>query len=302
MFSMNRLTQDQRIALVRCLVEGSSLRATSRMTGVALNTVMKFVLEMGDACGRFHDRRVRGLAACERVQADEVWCFVSKKDKHVEDHERGDPDKGSAWTWTALCADTKLMISWHCGSRSPACAREFMLDLAGRVTKKIQLTTDGHAAYLSAVPEAFGGYIDYAMLIKHYAGPTAEEARRYSPCECTGTEKRPIMGRPIKEDVSTSYVERANLTLRMSNRRFTRLTNAFSKRLRNLKASLDLGYTYYNWCRVHQTTRVTPAMEAGLTDHVWTVAELVGILEAEERAAIGTPANKRGPYRPRVSN
>lgn len=302
MFSMNRLTTAQRIALVRCLVEGNSLRATARMADVSLNTVMKFVLEMGAACQRFHDDRVRWLQAVERVQADEVWCFIGKKDRQVKDHERDDPDKGSAWTWTALCADTKLMVAWHAGSRDGECARKFVLDLAGRIVNRIQLTTDGHWAYRSAVPEAFGNEIDYAMLVKHYAEPRQGDAR-YSPCECVGTEKIPMIGRSVAADVSTSFVERANLTLRMGNRRFTRLTNGYSKRLRNLRASLALHYVHYNFCRVHMTLRVTPAMEAGLTDHVWTVEELVGILEAQERAVVGTAANKRGPYRKRqVSN
>lgn len=303
MFSMNRLTTDQRVRLVRALVEGCSVRATARLVGVSLNTVLKFIPEFGAACQRFHDERVRGLGAVERVQADEVWCFCNSKAKNVPADRVNDPDWGSVWTWTALCADTKLMIAWHAGNRDADCALEFMLDLAGRVTNRIQLTTDGHWAYRSAVKEAFGGFIDYAQLIKHYREPREGESR-YSPCECVGITKVGVIGNSIGSDVSTSFVERANLTLRMGNRRYTRLTNAFSRKLANLRASIAIHYCYYNFCRVHQTLRCTPAQRAEITDHIWEIEELVAVLEAQEKAIIGTAANKRGPYRKRskVSN
>jgi IS1 family transposase len=296
---MKKLDTADRVRILACLVEGCSIRATCRLTGFAKNTVAKFVIELGGACQRFHDATVRGLDMCERVQADEVWCFVGAKDKNIPEnmkHLKGTGYMGSAWTWTALCADTKLMLCWHAGTRDVECARHFMLDLAGRVTKKIQLTTDGHAAYRLAVPEAFGREIHFAQLVKHYAEPRQDEAR-YSPCICTGATKTPRIGWPKAEDVSTSHVERSNLTLRMQNRRFTRLTNAFSKRLANLRASLSILYVHYNFARIHQTLRVTPAMEAGIAKHVWELSEIVGLLEAEENAVIGTEANKRGPYR-----
>jgi hypothetical protein len=191
------------------------------------------------------------------------------------------------------------MIAWHAGDRDVGCAQKFMMDVASRVVNRIQLTTDGHWAYRKAVPAAFGRDIDYAMLVKYYGAPRDGE-QRYSPCECVGAEKVPIIGRSAREDVCTSHIERQNLTLRMANRRFTRLTNAFSRRLANLRASLAIHYVYYNFCRVHQSLRVTPAMQAEITDRVWDLAEIVGILEAEERSVIGTEANKRGPYKRRA--
>lgn len=296
MVSLKLLATEQRVRVLACLVEGNSIRATCRMTGVAKATVMKFVLDLGEVCRAYHDGNVRGIKGRRRVQADEVWCFVSKKDKAVQEHEKGNPDAGIAWTWAAMDADSKLVLSWHVGTRDGECAREFILDLASRVNDRIQLTTDGHCAYRTAVPEAFGNEIDYGVLIKHYAEPRQGEAR-YSPCECTGTEKRAVIGRMGKSEVSTSFIERQNLSLRMGNRRFTRLTNAFSSRIANLRASVSIHYMYYNFARVHQTLRVTPAMEAGIAKHVWTLAEIVGLLEAEERKVIGTIENKRGPYR-----
>lgn len=300
MFSMKRLDTGQRVRIVRALVEGCSLRATARMTGVSLNTVMKFLADFGPVCQRFHDERVTNLDAVERVQADEVWSFCGSKQKNVPLGEEKNPNYGSVWTWTALCADTKLMVNWYVGGRDAACAGRFMRDLAGRLANRVQLTTDGHHVYERAVEAAFGwGGVDYAMLVKIY-GENRDAEARYSPCECLGTKKMPVMGQPVKEDVSTSFVERQNLTLRMSNRRFTRLTNAFSRRIRNLKASLAIHYCYYNWCRIHQSLRVTPAMEAGIADRVWDIADLVALMEAEEAAVVGTEANKRGPYRKRA--
>lgn len=296
MVSMKLLSTEQRARILAWLVEGSSIRATCRTTGAAKGTVLKFLIDLGAVCEDYHDRHVRGIQGRRRIQADEIWCFVSKKDKHVRPEDRDNPDAGSAWTWTALDTDSKLMLAWHVGTRDGECARQFMLNLAGRVTGRIQLTTDGHWAYRSAVPDVFGKKIDYGVLVKHYAEPRQGEAR-YSPCECIGTEKKAIIGRMGKHEVCTSHVERANLTLRMSNRRFTRLTNAFSRRLANLRASVSIHYHFYNFARVHQTLRVTPAMEAGLADHVWELSEIVALLEAEERKLIGTAENKRGPYR-----
>lgn len=296
MVSMKLLTTEQRVRVLACLVEGNSIRATCRMTGVAKATVMKFIADMGAVCEQYHDENVRGIAGRRKIQADEIWCFVGAKDKNIPARLEGSEDAGSVWTWTAIDAESKLMLAYHVGTRDGECAREFMLDLAGRVTGRIQLTTDGHWAYRSAVPEAFGNEIDYGVLVKHYAEPRMGEAR-YSPCECVGTEKTAIIGRMKKHEVSTSFVERQNLTLRMSNRRFTRLTNAFSRKLANLRASVSIHYMYYNFARVHQTLRVTPAMEAGIAKSVWTLADMVGLLEAQERAIIGTEANKRGPYR-----
>jgi IS1 family transposase/lambda repressor-like predicted transcriptional regulator len=292
---MNMLTTAKRVQIVAALVEGCSMRSTARMAGVSINTVTKLMVDMGRVCQRFHDDTARNLRA-ERVQADEAWAFCYAKDRNVPASMQGMDGVGSVWTWTALDADTKLMISWHVGTREQEDAVEFMLDVASRVLTRIQLTTDGHNAYPKAVWEAFGTEIDYAQLIKTYGAPRDAEAR-YSPAVCTGSFTMPRCGRPIEKDISTSHVERSNLTLRMGQRRYTRLTNAFSKKFENLCHSVALFFTFYNFCRVHKTLRVTPAMEAGIADHVWTLEELVGLLEAEERAVIGTEKNRRGPYR-----
>jgi len=266
------------------------------MTGVSMNTVLKFIPEFGTACRRFHNERVRNLDAVERVQADEVWTFSSSKDKNIPADRMDDENYGSVWTWAAICADTKLMVTWRVGGRDAECAARFMRDLASRLSNRVQLTTDGHGVYERAVEGAFGWDIDYAQLIKVYGEPRPEDSR-YSPCDCVGAERKGIIGRPLHEDISTSYVERSNLTLRMGNRRFTRLTNAFSRKVTNLRASVSIHYTFYNWCRVHKSLRITPAMAAGITDHVWELEELVALLEAQERAVVGTEKNKRGPYR-----
>lgn len=292
---MNRMTAADRIRIVACLVEGNSIRATCRMTGASKGAVLKLLADMGGACERFHDRAVRDVHA-ERVQCDEIWAFCGAKDKNVPITKQGSRGVGSVWTWTALDADDKLMLTWHVGTRGPECAREFMLDLAGRLANRVQLTTDGHAAYPPAVREAFGKEIDYGTLVKMYRENRDTQAR-YSPCECIGTRKVPMIGAPLPSDTSTSHVERSNLTLRMQSRRFTRLTNAFSKKLDNLRAAVALHFVHYNFCRVHMSLKTTPAVRCGLADHVWTLAELVGLLEAEERALVGTDAMKRGPYR-----
>lgn len=276
MDSMRLLDAATRIRVVSALVEGCSIRATCRMTGVAKGTVLKLLADLGKACRAYHDAHVRGLR-CQRVQADEIWAFVGCKDKNLTEDERGVYGVGSVWTWTALDADTKLMVGYHVGTRDAGCAFEFMTDVASRIDTRIQLTTDGHKAYLTAVPDAFGSHIDYAMLVKFY-GEVPPGAGRYSPAACIGAEMRPVMGDPQVEHVSTSYVERSNLTMRMQQRRFTRLTNAFSKKVENLEHAVSLHFMFYNFCRVHQTLRVTPAMAAGLTDHVWDLAELVALV------------------------
>ncbi|MBL8999987.1 MAG: DDE-type integrase/transposase/recombinase [Phycisphaerae bacterium] len=295
---MNFLPMSKRLQIVSALVEGCSLRSITRMVGCSINTVTKLLEDLGPICEEYHDQHVRNVRA-ERVQADEIWAFCYAKDKNLPESMRGQPGVGSVWTWTAIDADSKLMVSWYVGGRDAGCAIRFMRDLAGRLGNRVQLTTDGHAVYERAVESSFGWNVDYAMLVKQYGEPREKESR-YSPCECIGAVKTPVIGRPIKEDICTSHVERQNLTMRMGMRRFTRLTNGFSKKLANHRAAVALHFMHYNFCRIHKTIRVTPAMEAGLADHVWELAELVGLMEAKERAAVGTEANKRGPYQKRA--
>ncbi|MGD0631513.1 MAG: IS1 family transposase [Terracidiphilus sp.] len=278
---MNRLDNAKRAQVVGCLVEGSSIRATVRMTGVAKNTVSKLLVELGEACSLFHDAHVRNVSA-KRIQCDEIWSFCYGKDKNVTKEQKA-KGAGSVWTWTAIDADTKLIVSYVCGGRDASFALEFMKDLALRVTTRIQITTDGHRAYAEAVEGVFGIDVDYAMLIKVYGQPATPETR-YSPGEVIGTETVRVMGTPDPRHISTSFVERQNLTMRMSMRRFTRLTNGFSKKIENHEAMLAVYFAHYNFCRVHQTLRVTPAMEAGLTDHVWTIQELVALLDRAENS------------------
>jgi IS1 family transposase len=295
MFNMNRLDTTQRVQIVRALVEGNSLRSISRMVGCSINTLTKFVADFGPVCEEYHDQHVRGVNA-QRVQADEIWAFCYAKDRNLPAHMRGQPGVGSVWTWTAIDSDSKLMISWMVGDRDAECAGRFMLDLSRRLDGRCQLTTDGHAVYERTVQDAFGWQVDYAMLVKHYGASRDTEAR-YSPCECIGTTVVRISGRPDEKHISTSHVERQNLTMRMGMRRFTRLTNGFSKKLTNHRAAVAIHFMHYNFCRIHKTLRVTPAMEAGLANHVWEIEELVALLQTRERATIGTEANKRGPYR-----
>ncbi len=271
---MNRLSQSDRARIISCLVEGASIRATVRMTGFAKNTVTKLLVEMGEACRKFHDENVVAVQS-KRVQCDEIWSFVGAKQKNVPEDKA--EDWGDVWTWTAIDADTKLVISYLVGQRGAAWARQFMGDLASRVATRIQITTDGHRAYAEAVEGAFGMDCDYAMLIKLYGNDSFLD-RRYSTGDCIGTQTAVLAGSPDPAHISTSYVERLNLTTRMQIRRFTRLTNGFSKRVENHEAAIALHFAHYNFCRVHKTLRVTPAMEAGLAHHVWTVEELVGIL------------------------
>jgi IS1 family transposase len=276
MVSMNQLTNERRTQIIKCLCEGLSIRATVRMTGASKNTIVKLLAEIGEACSEYHDKTVRNLS-CKRVQCDEIWSFCYAKEKNVPTDKCGQFGFGDVWTWTALCADTKLIVSWQVGGRDAGAAQEVIQDLADRLANRIQLTTDGHRVYADAVDAAFGSDIDYAMLVKLYGADRETEAS-YSPAKCIGARTIPLSGRPKQEHVSTSYVERHNLTMRMSMRRFTRLTNAFSKKVENHISALALYFVYYNFCRVHQTLRVTPAMEAGIADHVWGVEEIVALL------------------------
>lgn len=274
---MNKLSQAERVRIVSALVEGNSLRSIVRMTGTHRTTVQKLLVDLGAACSAYQSKVFVNLP-CKRIQCDEIWSFVGAKAKNATSEQRAD-GWGDAWTWVALDADTKLVPCWLVGGRDAGCAYEFMHDLAGRLANRVQLTTDGHKAYVSAVEDAFGSEIDYAMLVKIYGSDnSAGPEKRYSPAECTGSKKVELMGNPDFKHISTSYVERQNLTMRMGMRRFTRLTNAFSKKLENHEAAIALHYMHYNFCRVHQSLRVTPAMEAGVSDTVWSIADVVGLL------------------------
>ena len=275
---MNKLSTKERAAIIAALVEGNSIRATCRMTGAAKGTVLKLLADIGKACEKYQDEKLRNLP-CRRIQCDEIWSFCYAKEKNVPEEFKDRFGFGDVWTWTAICADTKLIAGFLVGDRTAIYARKFIDDLASRLANRIQLTTDGHRAYLTAVEHAFGGDIDYAMLDKIYSSPPTDGQARYSPAECCGTRKLKIKGNPDLSHVSTSYAERQNLTMRMSMRRFTRLTNAFSKKVENTKAAVALHFMHYNFCRIHQTLRVTPAMEAGAADHVWTIGELVDLLD-----------------------
>ena len=273
---MKQLSTEDRVRVVAALVEGSSISSTVRMTGVSKPTILKLLVDVGTACQKYHDEHVRGLS-CERIQVDEIWSFIYAKQKNVPAPLQGKLGYGDIWTFTGLDADTKLMVSWIVGRRSSEFARDFMLDLADRVITRIQLTTDGLNKYPLAVQDAFQDNVDFAQLYKLFAVTRAGEAR-YSPAASTGQIKWERIGEPNIDHISTSYVERSNLTCRMQMRRFTRLTNGFSKKLANLRANVALHFMHYNFCRVHQTLRVTPAMEAGIADHVWEIEELVAML------------------------
>jgi IS1 family transposase len=272
---MNKLKQDKQVQVVTALVEGNSIRATCRMTGVAKNTVIKLLVSLGKACSEHQDNVFKNLL-CKRIQCDEIWSFCYAKEKNVPENKKGKFGYGDIWTFTALCADTKLVPSWFIGNRDLESATIFLKDLARRLSNRIQLTTDGHKMYLDAVETAFGSEIDFSQLIKIY-GQTPEGQKRYSPPVCIGAIKEKINGDPKNEKISTSYVERNNLTIRMNMRRFTRLTNAFSKKVENLAYAVALHFMYYNFCRIHQTLRVTPAMEAKITDHVWNIEDIISL-------------------------
>ena len=274
---MNRLSLDRRSDVIAALVEGSSINATCRMTGVAKHTVLKLLKDLGCAAASYHNQNVRNLRV-RRLQADEIWAFVGAKMKNASEEKVVNQGWGDVWTWTAIDADTKLIVSYMLGQRGAETAKAFMQDVASRISTRIQLTTDGHRVYADAVENAFGGDIDYAMLVKIYGASNDNPESRYSPATCIGCRTGTLAGIPDPKHVSTSFVERQNLSMRMGMRRFTRLTNAFSKKLENHGHAVALYFMHYNFCRVHKTLRVTPAMEAGLTNHVWTFEDLIALL------------------------
>lgn len=277
---MNKLTRNKRAQVLSALVEGNSIRATVRMTGVAKNTVVKLLVDAGKVCAEYQDKVLRNLK-CKKIQADEIWSFCYAKQKNVPEDKRGKFGFGDVWTWVAMDAESKLVVSWLVGHRNAEWAKAFMMDVASRLSNRIQLTTDGHHTYFEAVDEAFGADVDYAMLVKMYGSETPGEAR-YSPAKCIGTQRKTVNGKPKSKDVSTSFIERQNLTMRMNMRRFTRLTNAFSKKIENLKHAVALHFMYYNFVRQHQTLRVSPAMAAGVTEHLWNIEDIVKLIEEKE--------------------
>jgi IS1 family transposase len=274
--SMNRLSTDKRTAVIAALVEGTSINATCRITGVAKHTVLKLLKDLGCACAAYHDTHVRNVTA-RRIQCDEIWAFVYGKQKNVTAEQMA-KGAGDVWTWTAIDADTKLILSYTLGDRGAATAHAFMEDVASRTRNRIQLTTDGYRVYAEAVEDAFGSEIDYAMLVKIYGASNDSPESRYSPATCIGCRTGVLSGNPDPDHISTSFVERSNLSMRMGMRRFTRLTNGFSKKLENHGHMVALYFMHYNFCRVHKTLRVTPAMEASIADHVWSVEELISLL------------------------
>ncbi len=289
---MNKLPLAKRTQILAMLCEGSSMRSISRVADVSINTVSKLLVEAGEACLSIHDETVRNVKA-SRIQCDEIWSFCYAKEKAAPTAKAAPEGAGDVWTWTALDAETKLIVSYFVGDRSGQSAIAIMDDLRSRLTNRVQLTTDSYRAYLEAVEGAFGDDVDYAQLVKLY-GPTNANPGRYSPPECIGTKKRRVTGSPDIGHVSTSYVERQNLTMRMSMRRFTRLTNAFSKKLDNHIHALALYFAFYNFCRIHKTLKVTPAMAAGITDRLWSLEDIVARIDAD------APAPKpRGPHKKR---
>ncbi len=290
---MNKLSSAERARILHLLCEGQSIRAITRLTGASKNTVTKLLIDAGKACEAYHDSNVRNVKA-KRVQVDEIWSFTYAKQKNVATAKAAPADAGDTWTWTAIEADTKLIVSYFVGGRDGECAMMFVDDLASRLANRVQLTSDGHKAYLEAVEGAFGCDVDYAILNKIY-GTVPEAAKgRYSPAVCLGAKKERIEGKPDPVHVSTSYVERQNLTMRMHMRRFTRLTNGFSKKVENHAYAVALHMMYYNFVRVHSKLRMSPAMSAGVSDRLWDVTDIVALIESEEAKTI--PA-KRGPYK-----
>ncbi len=271
---MNKLPTAKRAQILGMLCEGLSMRATSRLADVSINTVTKLLIDVGQAASEYQDKTFRNLT-CKRVQIDEIWAFVGAKQKNATDEQKGQ-GYGDIWTWTAIDADTKLIPSWYVGNRDAETACLFLQDLKGRISNRIQLTSDGFRVYLTAVAKVFDWVVDYAMLVKHYGPPpdATVQARRYSPAECTGISMEVISGQPDTKHISTSFAERSNLTLRMGCRRYTRLTNAFSKKLANHEIAVSLHMMHYNFARIHKTLRITPAMAAGVSDHVWSLEEI----------------------------
>ena len=291
---MNKLPLEKRVQILTLLCEGTSMRAISRIADVSINTVSKLLVDAGKACATFHDDKVRNVKA-NRVQVDEIWSFTYSKQRNVRTAKAAPEGAGDTWTWTAIEADTKLILSWLVGGRDSEYAMAFMDDLRGRLANRVQLTSDGHAAYLQAVEGAFGDDIDYAMLVKIY-GESPEAEKRYSPAVCIGARKRRVSGSPDIDHVSTSHAERHNLTMRMHMRRFTRLTNAFSKKFENHMHMVALYTVWYNFVRIHKSLRVTPAMAAGVTVRLWSMADIAGLIEA----AAPKPG-PRGAYKTRAN-
>lgn len=277
---MNRLDTKQRTQIVSALVEGNSLRATARLCDVAFNTVLKLLPDIGRACATYQDRAFRNLT-CKRLQCDEIWSFCYAKQKNVPKDKQGHFGYGDIWTWVAIDADTKLVPCWLVAERNLTAATAFMQDLARRLKHRVQLTTDGHKAYLEAVEGVFGSEIDYAMLVKIYGNDQEPREVRYSPAVCLAAQAVRIQGKPDPKYVSTSFAERQNLTMRMSMRRFTRLTNGLSKKVENHAYHVALHYMHYNFARIHKTLRVTPAMEAGVSNHIWSIEEIVRLLDSK---------------------
>ncbi|MDB5087919.1 MAG: transposase [Mucilaginibacter sp.] len=307
---MNTLSTAKKVQIINCLVEGMSLRATSRITDVSINTVTKLLVDTGKACQNFHDENVHSLTT-KRVQLDEIWSFVYAKESHVEDIVNSDIDKdkaGDVWTWVGIDADTKLVMSWYVGDRDAVSANAIVSDIKSRLTNRVQLTTDGLKTYIDAVKNSFGKNIDFAMLQKIYESDNPKGAkryeqnkrknqneRRYSPGDFTGIEIKTISGKPNPDHISTSYVERQNLTMRMHMRRFTRLTNAFSKKIENHCYAIALHFVYYNFVKIHTTLRVTPVMQAGLIKNLMSIEDLVNLHITEA-------PKTRGEYKKRISN
>jgi len=291
---MNKLPLAKRVQILAMLVEGASMRSISRVVDVSINTVTKLLEDAGKTCLLLHDELIHDVKA-SRIQCDEIWSFNYCKQRTVGGAKAAPMDAGDVWTWTALDADTKLIVTYCIGDRSVATARPFIEDLCDRLSNRVQLTTDGHRAYVEAVEDAFGADVDFAQLVKLY-GPVPAPAGRYSPAECIGTKKKRITGKPDEAHISTSYVERSNLSIRMGNRRFTRLTNAFSKKIDNHLYALALYFAHYNLCRIHKTLRMSPAMAAGCVKELWTLEMIAERIEANR-----PKPGKRGPYKKRAA-
>lgn len=291
---MNNLNIQKRAQILNLLVEGNSMRSTSRIADCSINTVTKLLVDVGAACSEYQDQVMRNLT-CKHIQCDEIWSFCYSKEKNVAPEDKDILGHGDVYTWTSICPDTKLVPSFMVGKRDAEYAQAFIEDLASRLANRVQLTTDGHKPYLQAIENVFGNDIDYAMLVKHYSNPgeASQAQKRYSPSKFISAEKRRISGNPDIKEVSTSHVERQNLTMRMGMRRFTRLTNGFSKKIENLEHAVALHFMHYNFGRIHKTLRVTPAMEAGISDHVWSLEEIAALVPE----AVST---KRGSYKKKV--
>jgi IS1 family transposase len=295
---MNKLDTKTRSQILHMLCEGQSIRAITRIMGMSKNTISKLLIDAGKVCAAYHDEHVRNVNST-RIQCDEIWSFTYAKQKNVKTAKSAPEGAGDTWTWTAIDADSKLIVSYLVGGRDGQYALAFMDDVASRLANRVQMTTDGHRAYLEAVEGAFGCDVDYAQLVKMYGAAPDSSKGRYSPADCTGIKKIKVEGDPDYKHVSTSYVERQNLTMRMHMRRFTRLTNGFSKKVENHGYAVALHFMYYNFVRIHTTLKITPAMAAGVTDRLWEIGDIVKLIEVKEAE---TENKKRGPYQKRISN